>query len=61
MVTLILLQSTGEGGLGSAFGGGDGAGYHTRRGMERMMFIGTIVCAILFGALGVLWLFLAAA
>lgn len=44
LVTLILLQSS-EGGLGSAFGGG---AYRTKRGAERMVFITTIVVAILF-------------
>jgi len=43
----VLLQQT-EAGLGSAFGGGDGAGHHTRRGMEKTIFQGTIVIGILF-------------
>lgn len=45
LIALILLQSS-EGGLGSAFGGGDT--YRTKRGAERMVFIATIVFAILF-------------
>ena len=45
LIALILLQSS-QGGLGSAFGGGDT--YRTKRGAERMIFIATIVIAILF-------------
>lgn len=45
LIALILLQSS-QGGLGSAFGGGDT--YRTKRGAERMVFITTIVFAILF-------------
>ncbi|MFA5889282.1 MAG: preprotein translocase subunit SecG [Candidatus Paceibacterota bacterium] len=45
----ILLQQS-EAGLGGAFGGGDGfsSGYHTKRGAEKIIFIGTIVIAIIF-------------
>lgn len=47
----ILLQQS-EAGLGSAFGGGDSfsSGYHTKRGSEKMLFIATIVIAVLFAA-----------
>lgn len=45
LIALILLQSS-QGGLGSAFGGGDT--YRTKRGAERMVFIATIVFAALF-------------
>ena len=45
LIALILLQSS-QGGLVSAFGGGDT--YRTKRGAERMIFIATIVIAILF-------------
>lgn len=45
LIALILLQSS-QGGLGSAFGGGDT--YRTKRGAERMVFVATIVFAILF-------------
>ncbi len=46
LVTLILLQSQGSG-LGSTWGGG-GETYHTRRGLEKIVFYLTIVCAVLF-------------
>ena len=45
LVTLVLLQ-TSKGGLGSAFGGGEV--YRTRRGAERVVFMGTIVLSVLF-------------
>ncbi len=47
----ILLQQS-EAGLGGAFGGGDGfsSGHHTKRGLEKTIFIATIVIAIVFVA-----------
>lgn len=42
----ILMQQRG-GGLSSVFGG-DGGIYRTRRGVERIIFIATIVLAALF-------------
>jgi len=50
LVAGILLQSSAAG-LGGAIGGGSDnvdAGYHTRRGAEKMLFNGTVVVAILF-------------
>lgn len=46
LVLLILLQSKGTG-LGSTFGGDMGF-YGTKRGAEKMLFILTIIVAILF-------------
>lgn len=45
LVSLILLQSS-QGGLGSAFGGGEA--YRTKRGAERVVFTGTVVLGVLF-------------
>ena len=42
----ILLQAQGSG-LGAAWGGG-GETYHTRRGIEKVVFTGSIVCLVLF-------------
>ena len=42
----ILLQAQGSG-LGAAWGGG-GETYHTRRGLEKVLFYSTIVGIILF-------------
>jgi preprotein translocase subunit SecG len=49
LVVGILLQ-TDASGMGGALGGSDGVdgGYHTRRGMEKLLFNGTIVVAVLF-------------
>lgn len=48
---LILLQRSGAE-LGGAFGGGDGGGgtLYTRRGFEQVLFIATIVLAVIFVA-----------
>ena len=44
----VLLQQTGAG-LGGAFGGDNfSAGFHTRRGAEKVLFHATIVIAVLF-------------
>ncbi|OGG29780.1 preprotein translocase subunit SecG [Candidatus Gottesmanbacteria bacterium RIFCSPLOWO2_01_FULL_49_10] len=45
LVTFVLLQSS-QGGLGSAFGGGEF--YRTKRGAERVIFTATIVTAVAF-------------
>lgn len=49
LVGAILLQQS-EGSLGSAFGGGQSGAstWHTKRGLEKQLFIATIVLAILF-------------
>lgn len=45
LVTFVLLQSS-QGGLGSAFGGGEF--YRTKRGAERLIFTATIIAAVAF-------------
>jgi protein translocase SecG subunit len=45
LITLILLQNS-KGGLQSGVGGGEM--YRSRRGAERIVFVGTIVIAALF-------------
>lgn len=47
IVTFILLQSQGSG-LGGTFGGGGGENYHTRRGIEKVVFYLTIAAIVLF-------------
>ncbi len=49
LIAGVLLQRS-DAGLGSGFGGGDGfsSGYHTKRGAEKTIFIGTIVVSVLF-------------
>ncbi|MBI2023732.1 preprotein translocase subunit SecG [Candidatus Giovannonibacteria bacterium] len=46
LVSAILLQQRGVG-LGSAFGGG-GEIYRSKRGLEKILFISTLVLATLF-------------
>ena len=46
LIVCIMLQSRGTG-LGSAFGG-EGMIYRTKRGLEKSLFILTIILAILF-------------
>ncbi|MEK9175778.1 MAG: preprotein translocase subunit SecG [Patescibacteria group bacterium] len=46
LIGAILLQQKG-GGLGSAFGG-DGQVYRSRRGIEKALFVLTIIFVILF-------------
>lgn len=55
LVALILLQSS-KGGLGGGLGAGEI--YHSRRGAERVVFVGTIVLAIIFLITSILSLFL---
>ena len=52
LIGSILLQRRG-GGLSPVFGGGSGF-YRTRRGVERMFFIGTVVLSFLFLASAIL-------
>ena len=55
LITFILLQQRGTA-LGSAFGGEGGAFYSTRRGIEKKIYWGTVVCAVLFLLLAILHL-----
>ena len=51
LVASILFQSR-EGGLSSLFGGG-GEVYRTKRGLEKTIFITTIILAIAFIGIGI--------
>lgn len=46
IITSVLLQSQ-SGGIGPTFGGGGGS-YHTKRGLEKVLFNATIVLIVLF-------------
>lgn len=49
LILAVLLQQSGAS-LGGAFGGDNfSAGFHTRRGAEKILFNATIVLAVLFG------------
>lgn len=52
LIFLILIQSKGSG-LSTVFGG-EGNVYSTKRGAERIIFIATIVVAILFFTVAIL-------
>lgn len=47
LVVTVLLQQRGAG-LSGAFGGNGGGAYHTKRGLERIIFIATIILSVLF-------------
>ncbi|MEX0787555.1 MAG: preprotein translocase subunit SecG [Anaerolineales bacterium] len=54
LIVVILLQSRGAG-LGGLTGGEyGGAGYHVRRGVERLLFQLTIVLCVVFFTLAIL-------
>ena len=57
LIAGVLLQSRGSG-LSSIFGGG-GEFFQTKRGLEKGIFIATIILAIIFLGLGLLRLILA--
>lgn len=52
LILLVLIQS-GDAGLTGIWSGG-GETYHSKRGVEKIVFIATIVCAALFTLLAVL-------
>lgn len=54
LTVAILLQQT-DAGLGESFGGSDSVStWRTRRGFEKVLFMGTIVIAVLFVASAIL-------
>lgn len=56
LIVAILLQNRGTG-LGSAFGGSGGV-YLTKRGLEKKLFIVTIILAVLFFSISFLGIIL---
>lgn len=59
LVALILLQQS-DAGLGAAFGGGDGgsATFNKKRGFEKILFVTTIIVALLWALAAVIALFI---
>jgi preprotein translocase subunit SecG len=51
LITFIILQAKGTG-LSGVLGGS--TSYHTKRGMEKTLFTGTIIASILFVALAIM-------
>jgi protein translocase SecG subunit len=56
LIILILLQERSSG-LSGVFGGGESEFYAKRRGLERLIFIATIVLIVIFAVLSLLNLF----
>lgn len=48
LIITILLQQRGAGTSGLFGGGGGSSSYHTKRGLEKVLFISSIVLATLF-------------
>lgn len=48
LIALILIQASSSSGLTGLSGQGGGENYHTRRGMEKVVYYATIVFLILF-------------
>ena len=57
LIGLIVLQAKGTG-IDSSIMGGSGESYSSRRGVERGVFIGTIILIVLFAALSLALLIL---
>lgn len=55
LIGLVLIQerSSGAGGIFGG-GGGESSSFQTRRGIEKMVYWGTVVAAILFALLAIL-------
>ena len=58
IIILILLQERQSGGGALFGGGGDGTFYQTRRGLEKILFVGTLVLIGAFALLAILSLIL---
>ena len=59
VITAIILLQRNESGLGSAFGGGDQTS-HTKRGLEKGLFLTTVILAGLFIISSIITLFIRA-
>ncbi|MEK7624393.1 MAG: preprotein translocase subunit SecG [Patescibacteria group bacterium] len=53
LIILILLQERSSG-LSGIVGGSESASYQTRRGLEKLIFYGTVVLAVIFIGLALL-------
>ena len=60
LLTASILFQQGEGSVGSTFGGSNsfGSSFHTKRGLEKNLFIATIILATLFIGSAILRLFI---
>ncbi len=53
LIILVTLQSK-ETSIGASFSSTTQTGYHTKRGPEKIVYLATIVCSVLFLALAIL-------
>jgi len=53
LIALVLIQERSSGMSGLFGGGGDGGAYQQRRGIEKSVFIATIVMATLFAGISI--------
>ncbi|MCK5511113.1 preprotein translocase subunit SecG [Candidatus Parcubacteria bacterium] len=53
LIAVILMQNRG-GGLSNVFGGGGGNVYMTKRGLEKKLFVATIVLSVMFLSISLL-------
>ena len=53
LIVLVTLQSK-DSSLGAGFGSATQSGFHTKRGPEKMIYLATVVCSIIFLALSFL-------
>lgn len=47
LIVLVTLQSK-DGSLGAGFSSATQSGFHTKRGPEKMIYLATIICSIIF-------------
>jgi len=52
LITVLVLLQSQEGGMGATWRGG-GETYHTRRGVERVVFLLTIIAVTLFALVSI--------
>lgn len=53
LITLVTLQSK-ETSIGASFSSTTQTGYHAKRGPEKIIYIATIICSVLFLVLSIL-------
>jgi len=53
LIAVILMQNRGSG-LSNVFGGGGGNVYMTKRGLEKKLFVATIVLSVMFLSISLL-------
>ena len=57
VIVLVLLQERSSG-LSGVFGGSESGAYQTRRGLEKIIFVSTVILTVAFAALSLINLIL---